>query len=144
MKNNGGRALRLERLMRVRDVARLAALEKVSRAELAFARLSGVARRSSALAADYADRPDVCDAAALQGLRAYHGGIAQLSTDAALSSVAARLTADAEQIRLAHAERSCDLVQQRLNAHRQAAARAKISAQIAAQAHLARSLNNKR
>ena len=32
--------------------------------------------RSSALAADYAGRPDVPDAAGLQNLRAYHGGIA--------------------------------------------------------------------
>lgn len=147
MKDKTRRTARLERLMRVREVARMTALERVSGAEQAFARLSGVASRSNALAADYASsaaRPDVHDAASLQNLRAYHGGIAQLSADAARNTLAARQTADAEQILLARAERSRDLVEKRLTADRQAAAKAKTASLIAAGAHLARSLNSKR
>ena len=135
---------RLERLMRVREVARLTALERVSTAEQAFARLSGVAGRSNALAADYAARLNVRDAASLQNLRAYHSEVAQLSFDAARNLMAARQAADAEQVLLARAGRSCDLVEKRLTADRNAAAKAKIADQIAVQAHLARSLNSGR
>lgn len=144
MNDKSRRTARLERLMRVREVARLTALERVSGAEQAFTRLSGVARRSNALAADYAARPDVHDAASLQNLRAYHSGIAQLSADAARNTIAARQAADAEQVLLARAERSRDLVEKRLIADRQAASKAKTAAMIAAQTHLARSLNSKR
>lgn len=134
--------------MRVREVARLAALERVASAEQAFTRLSGVARRSGALAADYAAMTNVHDAARLQNLRAYYSEVAQLSADAARNSAAARQTADAEQVLLARAERSRDLVEKRLTADRQAAAKAKaaahITAQILARRQLARSLNGKR
>ena len=141
MKADPARLVRLKRLERMRNVARQRALENVSSAEMHYTRLKDLAQRSGAMAQGFAGRIDAHDAGALRDLRAFHAALSELSQTTAQDTASARRSADARQAELVRAERSRDLVTERLNSGLRNEEKNKTTKRLADQAHLARSLN---
>ncbi len=100
------RLLRLQRLERVRAIAKQAAARDSAEAESTLAQLETIAARTRRLAADYAARGESLDGGALQQLARFAGALQGISASTSGDAARARLIADAKLGTLAAAERS--------------------------------------
>ena len=105
MKAERARLLRLQRLERVRAIAKQAAASEAAQAEGTLAQLVALALRSQQLASDYAARSEARDGAALQHLSRFAGGLQGISENTANDAARARQLADTKLELLAAAER---------------------------------------
>ena len=115
MKAERARLLRLQRLERVRAIAKQAAAQEAAAAEGTLAQLEALAERTRRLAADYAARNEAQDGAALQQLGRFAGGLQAIYTTTASDAVQARRIADSKMADLAIAERRRSIVEDHAN-----------------------------
>lgn len=120
MKAERQRLARLQRLERVRAIAKQVAAAEAARAEGTLAQLEALADRTRRLAADYAARTGAGDGAELRQLVRFAGGLQGISATTTSDAARARIAADDKAVALAAAERSRSAVEQR--AERQARA----------------------
>lgn len=123
MKAEHRRLLRLQRLERVRAIAKQTAAAEAAQAEGTLAQLLALAERTRLLAADYAPRPGIEDGGALRRLTEFAGGLQGIAVRTLGDADAARNVADGKLTALATAERRRAAVQER--AERQARSIAK-------------------
>ena len=109
---------RLNRLEKIRAIAKQAAAGEAARAEGMLAQLQALASRSGELVADYAARRDVQDGAGLRQLAKFTAGLGGISANTLADVERARQIADKRQLELAAAERRRAAVEDR--AHEQA------------------------
>ncbi|MFM5908726.1 MAG: hypothetical protein ACKOPO_14250 [Novosphingobium sp.] len=114
------RLLRLQRLEKVRDVAKQAAAREAAEAESTLAQLEALAARTGQLLGDYAQRPGVTDAGALQHLTRFRSGLSGVGEATRADALRARQLADAKLALLAEAERSRQAVEDRAKSEAQA------------------------
>jgi len=123
---------RLQRLEKVRAIAKQSAVTEAARAENTYAQLSALATRTGNLAADYAARTDVVDGADLAMLRRFATGLQGIRATTQADAERAQAIADRRQTELASAERRRAAVEDRANAQaRQIAAKRQYGAQSA-------------
>ncbi len=142
MKAAKNRLLRLKRLERIRDIARIEALERAATAEQLFARQAELARRSDELAQAFARRWDAQSGSDLRDLRSFHAGLDGLSRSIARDSDQARESADHHRLDAAAASRKRDLVSEQVNAASRRQSKARAAKLASENPQLARSLNN--
>jgi hypothetical protein len=118
MKAERARLTRLQRLERVRAIAKQTAAAESAQAEGTLAQLEGLAERTRQMAADYAGRVSVADAASLQRNNSFAQGLRGISTNTANDAATARRIADVKLQALSQAERRRAVVEER--AERQA------------------------
>lgn len=112
MKAERARLLRLQRLEKVRALAKQAAAQEAAAAEGTLAQLEALAERTRRLAADYATRAEARDGAALQQLGRFAGGLQTIYTRTASDAEQARRIADGKMAELAVAERRRSIVEE--------------------------------
>lgn len=100
------RLRRLNRLERVRALAKQDALRAAAEAERHLAQLTALAERTASLAADYRTRGDCRIGADFRQLQAFASGIAAIGAATARDAARARAEADQRQQELARTERS--------------------------------------
>jgi hypothetical protein len=105
MKAEKHRLARLQRLERVRAIAKQAAANEAAQAEGALAQIEALAERTRRLAADYAARSHARDGAALRQQLGFAGNLQGISASTASDAAAARQLADVKLLQLAEAER---------------------------------------
>lgn len=126
MKEEIRKLARLQRLERVRAIAKQAAAAEVARAEGTLAQLQALAARTGNLAADYAARSDARDGSELLRLARFSGGLQGVRTRTLADAARAEDLADRRQIELAQAERRRAAVEERaIEAARELAAKGK-------------------
>ncbi|WP_225205646.1 hypothetical protein [Novosphingobium huizhouense] len=113
MKAERVRLARLQRLERIRDVARRTALAEAGKAEGTLAQLEALGHRTRSLVAEYAARADATDAAALQQQHTFIRGLERIATGNERDVARARSIADARAAEAAEAERRRAAVQDR-------------------------------
>lgn len=118
MKAERNRLKRLQRLEKVRDIAKQSAAAEAARAEGTLAQLLALSERTQKLADSYARRDDATDAASLRQLNSFAMGLQQIAGDTAGDANVARTNADRKLAALASAEMSRSAVEER--AQRQA------------------------
>lgn len=132
MKAERAKLQRLQRLEKVRAIAKQTAITEAARAETTYAQLSALAARTGDLAADYAARTDAADGAALAGLRRFASGLQGIRATTQADAARAQAIADRRQIELASAERRRAAVEERAQDQaRQIAAKRQYGAQSA-------------
>lgn len=124
MKAERARLLRLQRLERVRDITKQAAMAEAARAESTLAQLEALARRTRQLAEGYGERRHAADAAALQQLARFAGGLQGIAASTAGDARRARGLADEKMAELGQAERRRAVVEDRAEAQARRVARA--------------------
>lgn len=124
MNQHAKRLKRLQRLEKVRDIAKQAAAAEAARAESTLSQLEALAERTRRLAADYAGRSEARDAAALQQLGRFAGGLQGLVASTGRDAERARQLADVRQQELGQAERRRAAVEDRAERQRQVIAKA--------------------
>ncbi|MDE2595623.1 MAG: hypothetical protein KGL44_01965 [Sphingomonadales bacterium] len=107
------RLVRLQRLEKVRAVAKQAAASEAARAESTLAQLEALAERTGRLVADYSGRIDAADGLALMQQGRFAGGLQGIRAGTLADAGRARTVADARQAELAMAERSRAAVEER-------------------------------
>ncbi len=120
MRADPRRLLRLQRLEKVRDVAKQAAAREAAEAESTLAQLEALAARTGQLLGDYAMRAGSTDGAALQNLSRFRQGLTNVSDATRADAEKARRLADAKLSLLAEAERSRQAVEDRAKTEAQA------------------------
>ncbi|PLK27634.1 hypothetical protein C0V78_12625 [Novosphingobium sp. TH158] len=105
--------MRLQRLEKVRAVAKQAAAREAAKAESTLAQLEALATRTGQLLGDYAARIDVADGAALQNLSRFRSGLSGVGEATRADALRARSHADAKLAHLAEAERRRQAVEDR-------------------------------
>lgn len=124
MKAERDKLKRLQRLERVRAIAKQTLASEAARAEGTFTRLSQLAERTGRLAQDYAARTDIADGAALREMNRFAAGLQGIRTATQADASRAQAIADQRQQELAMAERRRAAVEDRVTAQaRQIAAR---------------------
>jgi hypothetical protein len=113
MKAERDRLRRLQRLERVRDIAKQTAATEAARAESTLAQLEGLAERTRQLAAHYTGREGLRDAATLQQLGRFARGLQGIAETTDRDAASARQVADARMADLAAAERRRAAVEER-------------------------------
>jgi hypothetical protein len=113
MKAERARLLRLQRLERMRAIAKQTAAAEAAQAESTLAQLEALAERTRTLAAQYAGRSEIQDAAALQLLGRFARGLQGISDSTTSDAAVARRVADSKMIELANAERRRAAVEER-------------------------------
>lgn len=113
MKPDKRKLARLQRLARVRAVARHDAAVRAAEAEDVFARIVALDGQTNALARRYERRGQCTDAGSLRQLDAFVAGLRSISADTARQMETARNDADARQADLATAERRKTVVEDR-------------------------------
>lgn len=106
MRPEAARLKRLNRLERVRALAKQDTLRAAAEAEGHLAQLNALAERTVRIAKDYRLRRDCHTGADLQRLATFVDGIAAIGSATARDAAAARGLADQRQQELARAERS--------------------------------------
>jgi hypothetical protein len=109
------RLLRLQRLERVRAIAKQAAAQEAAAAESTLTQLEALAERTRLLAADYAGRSEARDGATLQQVGRFAGGLQSIYTRTTSDAAQARRVADAKMAELAAAERRRSIVEEHAN-----------------------------
>lgn len=104
---------RLQRLERIRAIAKREAATRVAEAEATFAQLDNLASRSRSLAASYTGGKSTQDGADLQGFTAFAAGMEAVALATAQDARRAYMAADARMAELTMAERRRDSVEQR-------------------------------
>jgi paraquat-inducible protein B len=118
MKAERARLGRFQRLERVRAIAKQTAAAEAAQAEGTLAQLEALAERTRQMAAEYACRVSVPDAASLQRNANFARGLHGISTNTASDAATARRIADVKLQALNQAERRRAVVEER--AERQA------------------------
>lgn len=104
---------RLQRLARVREVARREAASRAAEAEDVFARIVALDGQTHALARRYEVRGECRDADSLRQLDSFVSGLRAISAETARQIETARSDADARQADLASADRRKSVVEDR-------------------------------
>lgn len=107
------RLVRLQRLERVRAIAKQTAATAAAEAEGTLAQLRALAERTGSLAADYAGRSDARDGMGLQQNGRFAGGLQGISANTFADALRAKAIADNRQQELASAERRRAAVEER-------------------------------
>lgn len=107
------RLFRLQRLERVRAIAKQTAATAAAEAEGTLAQLQALAARTGSLADDYAGRHDAKDAMTLQQIGRFAGGLRGISENTRADALRAKAIADSRQAELAAAERRRAAVEER-------------------------------
>lgn len=115
MKAERARLLRLQRLERVRAIAKQTAAREAAAAESTLVQLEALAERTRRLAADYAARSEAHDGASLQQYGRFAGGLQAIYKNTANDAAQARRIADARMAELAVAERRRSIVEEHAN-----------------------------
>lgn len=124
MKAERDKLKRLQRLERVRAIAKQTLATEAARAEGTYAQLNQLAVRTGQLAADYAARTDIADGADLRGMNRFAAGLQGIRAATQADADRAQTIADRRQQELAMAERRRAAVEDRVAAQtRQIAAR---------------------
>ena len=123
MKAERDRLKRLNRLERVRAIAKQTAAAEAAQAEGTLAQLEALAERTRSMAAEYANRTNALDAASLQQVSSFARGLEGISRNTSNDAANARRIADVKMQALSEAERRRAVVEER------AAAQARIIAQ---------------
>jgi hypothetical protein len=118
MKAERARLTRFQRLERMRAIAKQTAAAESAQAESTLAQLEALAERTRQMAAEYAGRVSVPDAAALQRNANFAHGLRGISANTASDAATARRIADFKLQALSQAERRRAVVEER--AERQA------------------------
>lgn len=113
MKADPKRLVRLQRLEKVRAIAKQAAASAAAEAEGTLAQLEALATRTGRMADDYAGRSDAADGMSLRQLGRFADGLRGISTSTSADAARAKQIADARQIELAMAERRRAAVEER-------------------------------
>ena len=113
MKPEQRKLARLQRLARIRAIARHEAAGRAAQAEDVFARIVALDGQTNALARRYETRGQCRDAASLRQLDSFVAGLRTISADTARQMETARSDADARQAELAWAERRKTMVEDR-------------------------------
>lgn len=114
------RLRRLQRLEQVRAIDRDRAARDAATAESTLAQLLALAKRTDALAADYAGRQLPRDAAGLAATMQFHDGLLAIAGTARSETASLRGEADLRQQALAQAERRRAATDERLQTARRA------------------------
>jgi hypothetical protein len=112
MKAERARLVRLQRLERVRAIAKQAAAQESAAAEGTLAQLEALAERTRQLAADYAGRSEMQDAASLRQVGLFTEGLRSIYERTASDAAMAKRVADAKMAELATAERRRAIVEE--------------------------------
>jgi hypothetical protein len=123
MKAERARLARLQRLEKMRAIARQTALAEAGRAEARLAHLEQLGRRTAALIADYGTRADAECAGDLVRQRHYLGELERMVTTNRADIARAREAADTRSAEAAAAERRRAAVEERVEATAQSIAR---------------------
>lgn len=124
MKAERDKLKRLQRLERVRAIAKQTVAGEAARAEGTYTQLMQLAQRTGQLAADYAARTDITDGAALRDMNRFAAGLQGIRAATQADATRAQAIADKRQQELAMAERRRAAVEDRATAQaRQMAAR---------------------
>jgi hypothetical protein len=113
MKEGRRKLARLQRLARVRAVARHDAAARAAQAEDVFARIVALDGQTNALARRYETRGQCRDAGSLRQLDSFVSALRAMGTETSRQIETARSDADARQTELAHAERRRTVVEDR-------------------------------
>ena len=124
MQAERARLARLNRLERVRAIAKQAAAAEAAQAESTLAQLEALAERTRRMAADYGARRGIADAAALQQMVRFAGGLHGIAESTSGDAARARAVADARLTELGRAERQRAAVEERAGKQAAAIARA--------------------
>ncbi|MEY4474015.1 MAG: hypothetical protein RL671_2319 [Pseudomonadota bacterium] len=116
MPSDAARLRRLNRLERVRALAKQDALRAAAEAEGQLAQLKALAERTALIAEDYRARRDCQTGADLRRLATFVDGIAAIGTATTRDAITARGLADQRQQDLARAERSRAAAEDRIHA----------------------------
>lgn len=116
MPSDAARLKRLNRLERVRALAKQDALRAAAEAEGQLAQLKALAERTAQIAEDYRARRDCQTGADLRRLATFVDGIAAIGTATTRDAITARGLADQRQQDLARAERSRAAAEDRIHA----------------------------
>lgn len=124
MKAERARLARLHRLERIRAIAKQAAAAEAAQAESTLSQLEALAERTRRMAQDYAARGGLQDAAALQQMVRFAGGLQGIAASTTGDAARARQVADAKLADLGRAERQRAVVEERAGKQAQAIAKA--------------------
>jgi hypothetical protein len=113
MKAERAKLKRLQRLEKLRDVTKQAAVGEAARAESTLAQLSTLAQRTRALTQDYATRTDMSDGADLARMARFVAGLQGIAATTDADMKRAHVLADKRQAELATAERRRAAVEER-------------------------------
>lgn len=116
------RLARLQRLEKVRALAKQSAAAEAAKAEGTLAQLLALADRTGELVNDYAGRRDMVDGGALRQVAAFREGLAGVSRTTLADAERARTIADAKMVTLSEAERRRQAVEDRARAEERALA----------------------
>ncbi len=114
MKPEQAKLKRLQRLERVRAIAKQTAAGAAARAEGTLAQLEALAIRTNDLAADYSARRDAGNGAELRQVGVFARGLQGIRVATEGDVARARLIADRRQLELAAAERRRAAVEERV------------------------------
>mgnify|MGYP000187333809 CR=1 FL=1 len=110
------RLARLQRLEKVRAIAKQTAAAEAAQAEGTLAQLLALADRTGQLVSDYAARRDMADGHALRLMTSFREGLAGVSRSTTADAERARGIADAKLLQLSEAERRRAAVEDRARA----------------------------
>jgi hypothetical protein len=105
MKAERAKLKRLQRLEKIRAIAKQNAVTEAARAETTYAQLSALATRTGDLAAEYSARTDMRDGADLRQFARFAAGLQGVRSATQADAQRAQAIADKRQIELAAAER---------------------------------------
>lgn len=114
------RLARLQRLEKVRAMAKQTAATEAAQAEGTLAQLLALANRTGQLVDDYAARRDMTDGNALRQMVNFREGLAGVSRSTLADAERARGIADAKLVQLSEAERRRQAVEDRARAEEKA------------------------
>lgn len=112
MKAERARLMRLNRLERVRAIAKQAAAQEAAAAESTLSQLEALAERTRLLAADYGNRNEARDGASLQQIGRFADGLRSIYSRTANDALTAKRIADNKMAELATAERRRSIVEE--------------------------------
>ncbi|MBC2665951.1 hypothetical protein H7F51_10475 [Novosphingobium flavum] len=126
------RLLRLQRLEKVRAIARQQAAAEAAAAEGTLAQLLALAQRTGQMASDYAARVDAADGASLRLLTTFREGLGEVSRGTHADAERARGLADTKLRELSEAERRRQAAEDRASAEAKALAAAALQPPLGA------------
>jgi hypothetical protein len=132
MRPEQARLRRLERLERVRAIARHEAVRAAASAEGSLAQLLDLARRTEAMADDYRARTAMTDGQALAQHHAFLTGLTGIHTATSGDAAQVRALADRMQDELAMAERRRAAVEERARVEQRQLAQRRLPAALGA------------
>jgi len=118
------RLLRLNRLEKIRDIAKQTAAREAAEAESTLSQLRALTDRTGRLAADYGARRGSVDGASLRTLAGFVDGLGKLTRTTQADAQRAEAIADAKLRMLGEAERRRAAVKERARLHKQLISRA--------------------